>query len=99
MDKQQLTKIVELFVVKEKSTRLLEFISSPNGWDGLPKRYRDFVHELLNDPRNIDPKYIVEEFRGYKEHSEIVKKLRILGAGNEAYLVSVDWDADGKTGK
>ena len=98
MNKQHLTKIIELFVVKDKRLRFLEFISSPHGWDGLPKKYSDFLHELLNDPRNINPKCIAEDLHGYQETSEIVGKLRKMGAGKEAYLVSENWDVDGKAG-
>ena len=98
MNKQHLTKIIELFVVTEKRSRFLEFISSPSDWDGRPKTYSDFLHELLNDPRNIDPKCIAEDLRGFQEPSEIIRKLRKLGAGNDAYLVSENWDVDGKTG-
>ena len=98
MDKQHLTKIIELFVIKDKRSRFLEFISSPNGWDGLPKKYRDFLHELLNDPRNINPKCIAEDLPSFQETSEIVGKLRKMGAGKEAYLVSENWDVDGKSG-
>jgi hypothetical protein len=99
MNQQHLTKIIELFVVKEKLERFLEFISSPIGWDGRPKKYSDFLHELLNDPRNINPKCIAEDLRGYQEASEIVRKLHQLGAGKEAYLVSEYSDDDGKTGE
>jgi hypothetical protein len=98
MDKQHLTQIIELFVVKDKRNRFLEFVSSPQGWDGLPKRYRDFLHELLNDPRNIKPDCVVEDLGGHGESLEIIRKLRKLGAGKEAYLVSENSDADGKTG-
>ncbi len=99
MNKAHLTKIIELFVVKEKQNRFLEFISSPNGWDGLPKRYRSFLLELLNDPRNIKPSCIVEDLGGNGDSPEIIRKLRKLGAGKEAYLVSENWDVDGKSGK
>jgi len=91
MNQQHLTEIIELFVVKEKRNRFLEFISSP-------RKYDDFLHELLNDPRNINPKCVAEDLRGYQESSEIIRKLRKLGAGKEAYLVSEDWDVDGKSG-
>ena len=91
MNKQHLTEIIELFVVKEKRNRFSEFISSP-------KKYDDFLHELLNDPRNLNPKCVAEELSGYQENSEIIRKLQKLGAGKEAYLVSENWDVDGKSG-
>jgi hypothetical protein len=91
MNREYLAEIIKLFVVKEKHNRFLEFISSP-------KKYNDFLHELLNDPRNINPNCIAEELQGYQESSEIVRKLRKLGASKEAYLVSEDWDVDGKLG-
>ncbi len=91
MNKQHLTEIIELFVVKEKRNRFLEFISSS-------KKYDDFLHELLNDPRNINPKCVAEDLRGSQENSEITRKLCKLGAGKEAYIVSEDWDVDGKSG-
>lgn len=91
MNKEYLSEIIKLFVVKEKHNRFLEFISSP-------KKYNDFLHELLNDPRNIDTKCVAEELQGYQENSEIIRKLRKLGAGKEAYIVSEDWDVDGKSG-
>ena len=84
--------------MKEKRARFLEFISSPDGWDGLPKRYDDFLHELLNDPRNFDPKCIAEDLGGRYEQPEIIEKLRKLGAGKQAYLVSGNWKDYGKTG-
>ena len=99
MDKARLTKIIELFVVKEKQNRFSEFISSANGYDGLPKRYRSFLLELLNDPRNLKPSCIVEDLGGSGSSPEIIRKLSKLGAGKEAYLVSVDSDVDGKSGK
>ena len=98
MNEQYLTQIIELFVVKEKRNRFLEFISSRQDWDGLPKRYRTFLHELLNDPRNIKPSCVVEDLGGHGETSEIIRRLRKLGAGKEAYLVSENWEVDGKTG-
>jgi hypothetical protein len=91
MNREYLAEIIKLFVVKEKHNRFLEFISSP-------KKYNDFLHELLNDPRNINPKCVAEELQVYQENSEIIGKLRKLGAGKEAYLVSEDWDVDGKSG-
>jgi hypothetical protein len=56
------------------------------------------LHKLLNDPRNINPKCIAEDLRRFQESSEIVGKLRKMGAGIEAYLVSENWDVDGKSG-
>lgn len=91
MNKDYLIQIIEIFVVKEKHNRFLEFLSSN-------KKYDDFLHELLNDPRNINPSCIAEKLKGYQEKSEIVQKLRQLGAGKEAYIVSENWEADGKTG-
>lgn len=98
MNVKYVTQIVNLFVVKERRSRFLEFLSSPVGWDGLPKRYSDLTHELLNDPRHLDPACVIEELRGIQETSEISRKLRELGAGKNAYLVSEDWNVDGRSG-
>ena len=98
INKEHIAKVIELFVVKEKRPRFLEFISSPNGWDGLPKRYDDFLHELLNDPRNLEPKCIAEDLGGKHELPEIIEKLRKLGAGKQAYLISGTSEHDGKIG-
>lgn len=91
MNKEYLTQIIEFFVIREKRSRFLEFISSP-------EKYDDFLHELLNDPRNINPKCIGDELDGYQEDFEIIQKLRKLGAGKEAYIVSENRDVDGKLG-
>jgi hypothetical protein len=99
VNKQHLNKIVELFVVKDKQNRFLEFIASPDRWDGVPKKYGNFLHEFLNDPRNIKPNCIFEKLQGYQETSEIVRKLTKLGASKEAYLVSENYEVDGKTGE
>lgn len=98
MNKQHLNKLIELFVVKDKHNRFIEFINSANGWDGVPKKYSNFLHELLNDPRNLKPNCIFEKLQGYQETSQIVRKLTKLGAGREAYLVSENCEVDGKIG-
>jgi hypothetical protein len=87
-----LAEIINLFVIKEKRARLLEFIASP-------KRYSGFLDELLNDPRNLKPECIIE-LPGDEQSVEIIsKKLRNLGAGDKAYLVSNNDEFDGKIGK
>ena len=91
INKEILHKIVELFVIKEKRNRLLEFIESP-------KRYRSFLLELLHDPRNLKPQCIIELPSNQQTFEIILQNLRKLGAGKKAYLVSTDYEADGKTG-
>jgi hypothetical protein len=98
VNKEYVVQIVNLFVLKEKRPRFLEFVSSPMGWDGLPKRYDDFLRELLNDPRNLDPGCVAEDLGGDQETSKIVRKLVRLGAGKNAYLVSEASDVDGRLG-
>ena len=91
VNKEILTEIVNLFVVKEKRSRFLEFIESP-------KRYDDFLWELLNDPRHLKPECIIE-LPGNEQTVEMFsRKLRKLGAGDEAYLISSNDEVDGKIG-
>lgn len=91
MNKEYLAEIIKLFVVKDKHNRFLEFIESS-------KRYDDFLWELLNDPRNINPDCIIEVPNNQQSPEIICQKLRKLGAGKQAYLVSLFLDEDGKTG-
>ena len=90
-NKKHLAEIIKLFVVKEKRDRFLSFIESP-------KRYDDFLDELLNDPRNLDPESIIEISNNEQAPEIILNKLQKLGASNLAYVVSLDRDADGKIG-
>lgn len=91
MNKEYLAEIIELFVIKERRNRLLEFMESP-------KRYGDFLHELLNDPRNIKPECMIEVPSTQNSPEIVCQKLRKLGAGKKAYIVSTYWDYDGKSG-
>lgn len=91
VNKEILKRVIELFVIKEKQTRFLEFIESP-------KRYDDFLDELLNDPRNLKRDYIIEVQNNEAAPENIVKKLRQLGAGKKAYLISSDNEIDGSIG-
>ena len=91
MNKGYLKEIVELFVVREKQSRFIEFI-------GSAKRYDDFLWELLNDPRNIKPECVSELPTTPIDPTKLTEKLRRLGAGTNAYLVSLNLDVDGKEG-
>jgi hypothetical protein len=90
-DKKNLKEIVELFIVKEKQIRLLEFIESP-------KRYRDFLHEFLNDSRNLREDCIIEIPSNQQTPELIAAQLYKLGAKKKAYLVSSNDEIDGKVG-
>jgi len=91
VNREILAEIINLFVIKEKQARFFEFI-------GSPKRYKDFLDELLNDPRNVKPECIIE-LRGSEQTIEILlQKLRKLGAGEKAYLVSDNDEIDGNIG-
>lgn len=90
-DKKILKKIIELFVVKEKQTRFLEFIEST-------KRYDDFLHEFLNDPRNLREDCIIEIPSNQQTPVLIAAQLYKLGAKKKAYLVSSNDEIDGKVG-
>lgn len=92
VNKKILTEIIKLFVIKEKQTRFLEFIESP-------KRYDDFVDELLRDPRNLKHDLITEVPNNQQEFKEIAAKLKELGAKDKAYVVSNNYEDDGKIGK
>jgi hypothetical protein len=92
VNKKILTEIIKLFVIKEKQTRFLEFIESP-------KRYNDFVGELLRDPRNLKFELITEVPNNQQEFKEIAAKLKELGAKDKAYFVSNNYEDDGKIGK
>ncbi len=91
VNKAVLAEIIHLFVIKEKRTRFLEFIESP-------KRYDNFLNELLNDPRNFKPECIIEVPNNEQDIEIISRKLRKLGAGVKAYLVSSNDEIDGNTG-
>lgn len=91
INKQYLTEIINLFVVKEKQSRFLDLMNSP-------KRYNDFLDELLNDPRNLTPDCLIEIPNNKQDREIILNRLQKLGASNQAYVVSLDWDVDGKFG-
>lgn len=91
VNKEILTEIINLFVIKEKRARFLEFIESP-------KRYENFLDELLNDPRNLKPEYIIELSSNDQTVKMSLHKLRKLGAGKKAYLVSSNDEFDGIIG-
>ena len=91
VNQQILTEIIKLFVVKEKKLRFLDFIASP-------KRYPDFLDELLNDPRNLKEELITEVPNNQQELKDIINKLEDLGAKDKAYLVSSNDENDGKIG-
>lgn len=92
INKQILTEIIKLFVVKEKQSRFLEFIESP-------KRYRDFLDELLNDPRNLREDLVIELPSNQRFAEDFIKKLRELGAKDKVYFVSSNEEDDGKIGR
>jgi hypothetical protein len=91
VNKVVLAEIIHLFVIKEKRTRFLEFIEST-------KRYDDFLNELLNDPQNFKLECIIEVPNNEQYIEIISRKLRKLGAGVKAYLVSSNDEIDGNTG-
>lgn len=86
-----LAEIINLFVIKERRARLLEFVESP-------KRYKDFLWELLNDPRNLKPECIIEVPNNQQQIDFTIKKLRQFGAGENAYLISNNDEIDGNVG-
>lgn len=88
VDKSILTEIVNSFVLKERRNRLLDFLESK-------KRYDDFLWELLHEPRNLDPKCIVELPVREQATEIILRKLRKLGAGDNCYIASRVYDLDG----
>jgi hypothetical protein len=91
VNKTILTEIIKLFVVKEKQTRFLEFIESP-------KRYDDFLHEFLNDSRNLRKDCIIEIPSNQQIPELIAAQLYKLGAKKKSYLVSSNDKIDGKVG-
>lgn len=91
INKEILHKIVDLFVIKERRNRFKEFIESD-------KSYRSFLLELLNDPRNLKPECIIELPNNQQTFEIILQNLHKLGAGKKAYLVSADYEVDGKIG-
>lgn len=91
VDKAILAEIIGLFVIKEKQLRFLEFIESP-------RRYEDFLDEILNDPRNLKPECIVELAGNEQTVEVIAQKLRKFGAVEKSYLLSKDDETDGKIG-
>jgi hypothetical protein len=90
-NRKYITEVIKLFTSKEKHHRFLDFIESP-------KRYDDFLDELLNDPRNLNSNCLIEIPNNKQSPEIILSQLQKLGAGKKAYVVSLDWDADGKFG-
>ena len=84
-----LEEAIRRFVVKEKQARFLELSRNP-------KRYYDFQWELLNDPRNIDLKFIQTVERGRASSGAIYRSLKDLGAGDEVFVISFNDDFDGR---
>ena len=92
VNKELLTEVIKLFVIKEKQSRFLEFIDSP-------KRYHNFVDEFLNDPRNLKSDLITEIPNNQQEFKDIAAKLKEFGAKDKAYLISRNDEDDGKIGR
>jgi hypothetical protein len=80
MNPEYLTAIVNNFVLRSQRSRFLAFLASR-------KRYPDFLHDLLHDPRHFAPDVILQ-LRGNERSSDYVfAQLRTLGAGPEGYLL------------
>lgn len=56
------------------------------------------MDEILNDPRNLNPNCIIEVSNNEQTAETITKKLKQLGAGKKAYLISNDDEIDGRIG-
>lgn len=91
VDKEILTEIINLFVVREKCARFLEFIESK-------KRYDDFLSELLNDARNFKPECLINLPGTQHTPEGILQNLNKSGAGSKAYLLCDNKEFDGATG-
>jgi hypothetical protein len=91
VNKTILTEIIKLFVVKEKQKRFLEFIESK-------KRYDDFLHEFLNDSRNLRKDCIIEIPSNQQTPELIAAQLYKSSAKKKSYLVSSNDEIDGKVG-
>jgi hypothetical protein len=90
-NRQYLTEIIKLFVVKKKQARFLEFIQSA-------KRFDDFIDELFIDPRSLKPECLVEIPSNQKSPEIVLNRLQNLGAGKPAYVLSVSGEQNGKYG-
>lgn len=80
MNQEYLTAVVNTFVLRSRRSRFLGLLTSS-------KRYPDFLHELLHDPRYFDPDVIVELGGNERSVDYVFAQLRALGAGSEGYLV------------
>lgn len=80
MNREYLAAIVNTFVLPSRRARLLALSSSK-------RRYADFLHDLLHDPRYLDPRVIVELADNERLSAHVLARLRALGAGAEGYLV------------
>jgi hypothetical protein len=80
--------VIKTFVVEEKQARLSGFIQ---------RRRDDLLDELFIDQRNLKTENLIELPRG-SSASFVVEQLRKLGAGNQAFTISLSGKADGKLG-
>jgi hypothetical protein len=80
MNREYLTILVNSFVVRNRQARFLEFLASE-------RRYSDFLDGLLHDPRQFDPRVVVELSGNEQTVQHVLSRLRSLGGGDEAYLV------------
>jgi hypothetical protein len=88
---QYITKVIKLFVLKQKQERFLNFIESL-------KRYEDFLDELFIDTRNLDPKCLVEIPNNQNLPEYVLKELQKSSVGKQAYVISPVRELDGKFG-
>lgn len=90
-NKQYFAEIVRLFVVKRKQQRFLDYLESDNDVR--------FCHELLNDERNLKDECLTELSKGEKSPEALLAKLKSLGAGKTAFIVSCYDELNGQTGE
>lgn len=90
IEKKIVNDAIRLFIIREKQSRFRGFIDSEN-------RYEDFLHELFIDTRNLKPECLVPLLNTQKSPNGILEVLKTLGVKEKSYVISLDWDIDGRT--
>lgn len=84
-----LMEVVDLFVQKDRRGRFVELLTKP-------KRYNDGLWDLLHDPRYFEPENIIKIPSMERTPELIYDRLKKLGFQNQCFVISTDWEIDGK---
>jgi hypothetical protein len=89
VQREYLRLIINSFVQKDRRSRLLELLA-------VERRYDDFLESLLRDPRHIDQHCIIKLPSSQQSPDLIYQRLLAEGAKPPVYVVSSDYNEDGK---